>query len=136
MKKIFVTALAFLLLSVCVSATFATATNPGTGQVSVLKPVNLESSSNDGGDLHVQHTTTSPATSYAAGRSMGLPAGGMNGDYTFQWAVPATVGINLPWGITTDSAGDIYASDDADFSIWKFAPDGRISLQIRVIWDR
>ena len=100
MKKIFVTALAFLLLFVCISATGVMATNPVNGQFTVLKPVNLASSPGDGEDMNGPHAMTYPATPIPSGRSTSIPAG--NGDYTFEWAVPSTVGISLPWGITTD----------------------------------
>ena len=49
--------------------------------------------------------------------------------YTFQWAVPSVDGIHAPWGIAHDSAGNIYATDTVNHSVWKFGPDGTFLMK-------
>ena len=97
------------------------AASPGTG--SILPPSRLDVVPDDtmtGMHLHVTAGTI-------AGNPAGNPAriaGAAPGRYTFQWSVPGSTNVNLPWGVATDSAGNIYAADNSDNTIWKFHPDG------------
>jgi hypothetical protein len=47
----------------------------------------------------------------------------------FQWAVPSVGGITSPNGIACDTAGNIYATDPVNFSVWKFGPDGSFLMK-------
>ncbi len=49
--------------------------------------------------------------------------------YAFQWAVPSVEGIHSPYGIASDTAGNIYATDHVNDSIWKFGPDGSFQMK-------
>jgi hypothetical protein len=50
-------------------------------------------------------------------------------EYTFQWAVPPGIGIHEPSGIALDPAGNIYATDMVNHSVWRFGPDGSFQKQ-------
>jgi len=52
-------------------------------------------------------------------------------DYTSQWAVPSVSGIHAPSGIARDTAGNIYATDTVNHSVWKFGPDGSFLMKWR-----
>ncbi len=49
--------------------------------------------------------------------------------HAFQWAVPSVGGINSPYGIAYDTAGNIYATDQVNCSVWKFGPDGSFQMK-------
>lgn len=49
--------------------------------------------------------------------------------YVFQWTVPSVGGISSPYGIAYDTAGNIYATDQVNCSVWKFGPDGSFLMK-------
>src|SRR5271157_4193150 len=93
-------ALTFCLLFLLIAGAAAA---PGSGPANIRSLVFNEAG-----------TGTAHETSYRAMNAAVSLAGSTNPSYTFQWAKPGTTSIDLPWGVATDSAGDIYASDNSD----------------------
>ena len=94
---------------------------PGSG--AIPQPSRLDGATND--QAPGMHSAAASKTTLAAGfRDQGTRTG--TGTWSFEWSEPGTTGVNLPWGVTTDNAGNIYAADNSDNTIWKFDPDGTL----------
>ena len=126
-KKVFFLLITLLL---CISGVSAANTGTGFSRTAVPLPVSLTVLANESFSGQVHHTTAQSSSAAYGSGTTGLFGSSGYKSSTFTWSVPAETSVNLPWGIITDNAGNIYVADDVNYTIWKFGPDGSVLRRI------
>jgi PKD repeat protein len=113
----------FITPVLCISGVSTGSVGSDHGKAGVLQPVSQNISADDDISGHLHHNVAASADDVSGAGTMDLPEGSGYNPSTFAWSVPSGIGLNFPWGITTDNAGNINVADDIYYKIWKFSPD-------------